>query len=424
MAIVYWKGGASAVAQVADASIDTYDAASTYTVTIGGYTVSVAGDTDVATTAAALVAALNLATVPYFAAITWSVPSGSTIRATADVAGAPFVAALSVAGGTGTVTSFSDATACTGPHHADEVENWSSGALPTTADEVVIDSGASILYGLDALTAVALSRATVRQTYAGLIGLEPSQFATSLDGVSVDVAFREYRDAYFELSADEITVGEEVVAGVSTGSARLCIEQKKAGTSVLRVETTSASGLNGRPVVRFLAAHASADVQIATAPGGLGIATEAGETATVGAVFSTTDDASTSVIIGQGVTYTSYSQAGGTGRVAAAATVSVVEQLGGTLTLYGFDYLISNLRLYGGTLTDIHENTGGAEWTTILVAGGTLVLPTGIAASRAFTTMSLQAGRVEADWSALTGTVSVVVDTNVKNTRALEITAL
>src|SRR3990167_1389847 len=51
----------------------------TFTVTIGGVVISVVGDTDVATTATALRAALNASTHPYFAAITWSGTAGDII---------------------------------------------------------------------------------------------------------------------------------------------------------------------------------------------------------------------------------------------------------------------------------------------------------------------------------------------------------
>ena len=210
MATIKWKGGVEAVAQVQTGSIDSYDAASTYTVTMGDYAISVAGTTDTAGTAAALVSALNASTNPYFAAITWSVPTGGDVTATADTAGAPFVAVLSVASGTGTITDFATDTACTGPHHADALENWSGGALPTASDDVVIDAGPSILYGLDAIDTTALGRAEVRQSYTGLIGLESSAFATSLDGATTDSSLPEYRPAYLELTADEIVIGEYV----------------------------------------------------------------------------------------------------------------------------------------------------------------------------------------------------------------------
>jgi len=424
MATAVWQGGVAAVAQVATASIDTYDASSTYTVTIGGYPVSVAGDTDVATTATNLRAALNASVNPYFAAITWAGSTGD-ITATGDVAGAPFLAVLSVAGGTGTITDFVDDTACTGPHHADAADNWSTGAVPASSDDVVVEGGPSILYGLDDFSATALGRVEVRQAYTGKIGLEASGFSTSLDGETVDGSVPEYRDVYLEVTADEIVIGEHIGPGTPTGSARIAIEQKKAGASVLDVVNTGTSSVFDRPAVRYIAGNAAADVVIRSAPSGVGIAVEPGETATVGDVYVADTSTSSNCYLGPGTTLTQYEQAGGISTISTAATITTVNVLGGTLRIVGYDYLITTLNVYGGEVTDTHENTGGAEWTTINCYAGQLSLPLSTASTaRAFTTANLYGGSLEADWSAISGTVAVPTDTKVTSLRRVEVTAL
>lgn len=420
MATIKWQGGTEAVAQIDNGTVDTYDAASTYTVTIGDYAVSVPGDTDVATTGGNLVAALNTATNAYFAAITWS--GTSTITATADTAGVPFTAVLSVSGGTGTVTDFSTSTACTGPHHANALDNWAGGALPTTADDIVIDSGPSILYELDAIDTTAIGRVEVRQSFTGLIGLEPSAFATSLDGATTVDTVPEYRPAYFELTADEIVIGQHNGPGSPSGSARLCIEQKKAGASILDVQNTGASSINSRPAVRYLAAHASADVYIVAAPAGVGIAVEAAETSTIGDVTIADDSTGSAVYVGAGTTLTTWLQHGGLNTLAAAATVTTVTVRGGELSIVGYDYLISTLNVYDGEVNDVHVNTAAAEWTTINSYGGKTILPN--TAARAYTNLYFYGGRIEADWSVLTGTESVPDLTGLASRRAVEITAL
>ena len=108
-ATLYWIGGADAVSQVATTQITAFDAATTYKVTIGGITVSVAGDTDADTTAAALKAALSGSDHPYFTAITWTVAT-DTITGTAATAGVPFVFSTSATGGTGTISAYSEDT--------------------------------------------------------------------------------------------------------------------------------------------------------------------------------------------------------------------------------------------------------------------------------------------------------------------------
>jgi hypothetical protein len=422
MAIIKWQGGVEAVVQVDSATIDTHDAASTYTVTIGDYAISAVGDTDVATTAANLVASLNASTHPYFAAVTWSVPSGSTVLATADAAGVPFLAALSVSGGTGTVTDFSTTTACTGPHHANAVDNWAGGALPSASDEVVIDAGPSILYELDAITSTALARASVAQSFAGKVGLEVSAFATSLDGETLDTDVPEYRGSYLELTADEIVIGEHIGPGSPTGATRIAIEQKKAGASVLDVRNTSATSVNSRPTVRYLAAHASADVVIGFAPGGVGVGVEADETATIGDVTISDTSTASSVYLGPGVTLTTWDSYGGISRIAAAATITAVTVFGGELELTGYDYLITALNVYGGRVTDTHVVTGGADWTTITVYGGELILP--YVTARTYTNLHLYGGRVEADWNGVSGTENIGTQTGTSNRRSVEVTDL
>lgn len=401
MATRIWQGGVEAVAQIASGTVDTYDAASTYTITIGGYGISASGDGSVNATAAALVAACEASTHSYFAAITWTNPSGATVTATAETAGVPFDAALTVAGGTGTVTDFSDSTACTGPHHADDADNW-GGTLPGAADTAIVAGGPSLLYGLDGISG-ALTALEVRKTFTGKVGLEYSQFATSLDGDTLDATVPEYRLAYLEVSADTITLGEHIGAGAPAGSARIAIDQQKAGASTLVVESTSSSTVASRPAVRYLATHASADIEVRSAPGGFGVAIEAGETATIGDILVADKTAASRVYVGAGTTLTNFRQYGGQGELAAAATVAEIECRGGALNLVGSGYTVTLLQVYGGTVVDTHL-ASGVEWTTIELYGGTLELPAvyDAGSGRTVTNLKLTRGRLEADLSDLT----------------------
>ena len=141
MSVRYWLGTASAVAQVTDAGINAFDATSVYGITIDGETVSVQGLTDEQTTTDALVVALNASTNPNFSQITWS-RSGSAgsslVRGTSDVAGMPFTFTTYVNGGTGSWDAVSTSTANSGPNVWDVAANWSGGAVPVNADDVVI----------------------------------------------------------------------------------------------------------------------------------------------------------------------------------------------------------------------------------------------------------------------------------------------
>lgn len=113
------ESDAAAVAQVSTGVIGGLDATpanNSFTVTIGGIAITVPGDTDVATTAAALRSALNASKHPNFAVITWS-GTGGNIIGTADQAGIPFTARLTKNGtGSATVTDFVLTTANAGVH--------------------------------------------------------------------------------------------------------------------------------------------------------------------------------------------------------------------------------------------------------------------------------------------------------------------
>lgn len=421
MATIVWRGGADAVAQIASGSVDTFDSGSTYTITIGGYAVSVAGNADAATTAADLVAAANVSAHAYFSVITWSVPSGSTITATADQAGAPFIAALSVAGGTGAVTDFSDDVACTGPHHANNLSNWVGGALPTTADDVVLVDGPSLLYALDTITS-ALGKVEVRLGFTGMIGLERSQFATSADGATTVTSAPEYRLDYLELDFDEAIVGEHYGAGAPAGSPRICLTQMSSAASVVRIAKTGASNLNSRTAVRLLASSVNCDVVVNEAGAGVGLAVEPGDAATFGAVVLADRATATILRVSSRCTWGPYEQFGGQARIASAATLGSVVSHAGDLEIVGAGYTVTALSVHGGTVVDTHENDAGAEWGAIVVYGGDLDLPGVTDAARAFTTLQLAGGAVEADWSRLSGTVSVLVDDALADTRRLEFT--
>lgn len=424
MADIQWKGGVEAVGQVADATVDTYDAASTYTVTIGDYTVSTSGGGTVTAVATALATALNALAHPYFAAITWSDATG-TLTATADVAGVPFDAALTVSGGTGTVTDFSDTTACTGPHHADDAENYEGGALPTTGDRLIVAGGPSILYGLTALAAVDLAALEIRQSFDNQIGLYPLAFATSLDGATTEADFLEYRATHFQHDTDVTTIGEHNGPGNPAGSSRLQLEQKSTTASRLVVVDSASTTTTSAPAIDFIATDADADVDVRYAPGGVGIGGFPGATATVGDVSVSDRSSASEVYIGEGVTLSNFEQAGGVNQVSAAATVAAITVRGGELAIRGEGYTITTLNVEGGSVEDTHLNTAGVEWTTINMRGGALSLPHVYDAGgdRTVTTINHSRGRVEGNLEQITATTwSIAPAAGVSSDMAVDLT--
>lgn len=76
-------------------------------------------------------------------------------------------------------------------------------------------------------------------------------------------------------------------------------------------------------------------------------------------------------------------------------------------------------------MTDTHENTGGAEWVTINCYGGELSLPLSSAGTaRAFTNAYMYGGTLEADWSGVSGTVSIPTDAKITSLRSVSVTTL
>lgn len=144
-----WQPRAAKVTEVKTAVVTGYDAATTYTLTRNGKTVSSVGTGGtVATTAAALVALWEASTEPDLSEQTAANPSGGNITLTMDTSGVPSgTCSLTVSGGTGTVTDFTTTTAATGPWHVDNTANWSGGAVPTTEDVQIDLSRGSLLYG-------------------------------------------------------------------------------------------------------------------------------------------------------------------------------------------------------------------------------------------------------------------------------------
>lgn len=373
MATVRWTGKSVAVAQVEDGSITAYDAATTYKITINGVEVSVIAAGSANQTAADLVTAATASTHPYFTNVTWTNPSAANITATAGTAGVPFDATLSATGGTGTVSNFSTTTASSGPNHWDDANNWDGGTLPGAADDVVIEnSDSNIIFGLDTITA-ALNSVIIRKSFTGRIGLDSFRF--SLGGTLTDGDAVEYREDYLKIDVATIEIGQQVGPGTPAGSGRIKIDNIKAGSSIMTVFDTASGAVESfQPAIRYKAANAGADVTVLSAPAGVGIGKEfVGETSTVGDVTLRTEDSADKVYIGSGVTWTNYTQFGGTAVIDSAGTPTLVKVTGGDLEVNG-DFTITTLTNDGGVIVDNHIKTAGNSVTTCNNTSGTLDL--------------------------------------------------
>lgn len=408
MATLYWIGGAPAVAQVHTASIDSVDgtpANNDFTVTIGTESVTTTGDTDVTTTAAALVVLLEASTHPYFAAITWTSSVGDIIG-TADVAGSPFIAALTETGaGSATVTDFAETTANAGPNSAATPGNYSTGALPIAADVLVVkDSAVPIAYDLEALAAVTVAVFRHDLSATGAVGLAATSFATEVDGTLSDTTIvgaaplasvvAEYRPRYLKIGWDVAELGQHLGPGSPAGTPRLKLNNPKAGASETTVHGTNANGESQRPALMLLAAHASAHFSIRACPGGVGFAVDVpGETSTIGDVNVLAADDSDQVLIERGVTYTSITQDGGS-VVVVSAVDATTHTINGGNHLDDGQHAVTTVNSNGGSaILNNKPATGAAVVTLNLNDGGEVDLQQSNIA-RTFTTMNWNGGSI------------------------------
>lgn len=409
MADRYWEPKAIAVAQVASGSIDSVDATpsnNTFAVAIGGVVISTPGATDVATTAGNLRSLLQNSTHPYFAAITWG-GSGGTITATAVVPGAPFDVNLTESGaGSGSVTNFADTTSSESPHDASDPTNYDGSlSLPSAGDRLfVANSGVSLLYGLDALSAVALDELIIEQTFTGEIGLKRSEFATSEDGASTDPKVSEYRDDYFVCNVQAVSIGRAgELNQTSGGSKRIKIDNKNNTGPFLRVENTIATvNTDGEPAIQYLVNAASGTVEIVNAPAGVGLGTdEPGESGNAGIVQIVDSTSASRVFLGEGMNVSTWRQQGGQNTLVGGPNdIGEVSVDGGELNIRGRDFAVTTLNIRGGEVIDSHINTSGVEWVTINMDGGQLDL-TATQEDRTVTTVVPNRGTIIASWDDL-----------------------
>lgn len=363
MADIYYTGKALPVAQVSRVQVGANDAATTYSLTVNGVSVSVTGAASVEATTAALVAAWNASTHPYFSPITAAVDSGvspsNDITLTADEAGFPFTVTASVSGGSGSIGSVTQDATATGPNHWSNADNWSLARLPDNGDRVFVAvPGTRLCWDLDR-SGESPTELWSRLRVVGdvRIGLSFSGVATSADGDTVSSAAPEYRDQYLKAAITTVDVLPDPSVSVVTGSARLHVHNTDTVGSIATVRATAQTAADtARPAICLLCDSANADLYVSSARAGVGVAKgNPGETATIGEV--TVDDPTNGsrLFLGEGVTHSTFVQNGGVSEIDSAATMPSITVNGGTCTVAG-DQAVTALIANGGTV--IANTTG------------------------------------------------------------------
>jgi len=307
---------------------------------------------------------------------------------TADTAGDGFSVASSVydgSGGDAPTLTRAAITANAGPKDWSSTGNWSGGAVPGgAASQDVYVEDATIHYGLD--------QSGIANTLASL-NISQSQIGSN--------PAAGYGVTYLQIKATAVNLGAYYGPGMPSESAPINIDVGSTESTIIVYN----SGTNGTmPAVRLKANNASTNVR--ALKGKVGIAYEAGETATVGTitvsyVSKPTSDAD--VYIGDGVTMTTLTQTGGDVVLQCAATTVTTEA--GTLQTAGSG-AIGTLNAKGSTIT---ANSTGTI-TTCTITGGTVDFSKS-AASRTVTTLKLdEGGKLKYDPSIVTLTNKVNSD--------------
>ena len=287
MANVLWIGNARSIAQVDTLTVGgTIETDDIFIITINGKSLStVGGSATAATVATTIATAFNLVTDPEFAEITAAATSGGALTLTADTAGKPFTATVSTTetgGGSADSQTFATAatTANVSPSAWADTDNWSTGAVPVSTDNVYLDGNSSILYGL-AQSSVTLASLTVAQTFTGDIGL-PERATTG---------YNEYRATYLAVSATSLVYG--LGKGGGSGRAKIDVGSNQCA---LTVHGTGGAKDSGLPALLWKGTHASNTAVVRG--GSVGIAALATESATL---LTLTQDGGT-IEMGDGMT--------------------------------------------------------------------------------------------------------------------------
>ncbi len=369
-----WVGRAGAVPQVTELTPAVISVGSTFTVAINRKAVTfTATTTVVADAVAGVVAACGASTYEEFAELTWT-DSTTVVTVTGPDDGADFTLTLT-AGGTGSPTfNQSTTTSPTGPNWFTEDDNWEEQDDPDSTDDVYVDAGPSILYGLDK-NAVTLASLRVGPNFPAdaSIGLPPTN----------ERGYPEYR-------TQRLKVGATVVV-VDTQSRRIRLDLDTDQTALTVLDT--GQRYEGEvAALDVLGTHASSTANVMK--GDVAFAGLAGETAQFSAVrvsYRGERSGDARVVLGAGLTLATLEQTAG--RVEMYGAITTVTKEGGDLVRQGTGAVTTFVNRGGrvddagtGTITALtnggvweRDGLAGVTYTdATLLGGGTTRDPAGV----------------------------------------------
>jgi hypothetical protein len=287
MATVTFVGRQKTQRAVKTVTIGSSTAAQTFSLTAGPtrtvtYT---AGSGETTTSIAAALWALAVAAIDgEFKELDWgaTAPTTASFTVTGPQDGAPFDL---TAGGTGTI-SVTATTAPLSPHDVADGANYSTGSLPSAADDLVAEeTAASMSYNADALNAIALNSFTRKGTHTGRLGL-----------VELNPAgYREYRPTRLSIDAPTVTI-ETTRSDAAESLKVLSVHTGTGVTAVIRGDGRGVTVGNEQVELSGLPAASAVDASRSS----VAVCPLSGQTATVATLLGV----NSTVRIGAGTTLT------------------------------------------------------------------------------------------------------------------------
>jgi hypothetical protein len=374
MAKIRFTGQAVPVAQVDTVVVGGTINGETFQIKIGGVVIAQFVDTanTIAGVVAGLVSAFNASTHTYASGLITATDASPNVVLTSDIPGLAFEITLNTPGGSATFTR-STTTANKGPNEANDVNNYSTGALPGAGDTLILkDCAIDLLFGLESLTQ--LNKFEHHASHTGLIGLN---YAAFWNGASYVTGVPEYRKCYFKTaligSGARADIGINNGIGTPAGSKRLNLHFT--GTiAQIKVHSTAATSMEvNRPAVKLLTRNDAIDavIEIEQSAGGVGIGTEVpGEVCKVDKIKVGNDPAN-NVFIGPGVEWNEFLWEEGNGIIQnLSGTIGDLLTINkGNVEIQGESWQVVAAKFNGGSILDC--SLGGVIYQDVDLAGST-----------------------------------------------------
>lgn len=371
MGALTFTGQGQKIPQVSTVTPGSPGIGNAFNITVGGTKVLtfLATDTTVANVTAGLAGLIGSTSIPEISELT-ALDGTTFLSLTGPPDGTPFTLASSASGGSATCTS-ATLTNGSGPNYANVAANYSTGALPSSGDDLTVSSVApAIKFGLDT-HAIVLNSLTIPQGYSGQgegFGLPQ----TNAKG------YPEYRPRYWQIGATTLDYG----GGSGQGNGRGYLNLGSGGCTGL-IRNTGGTLETGVAALNILCTGTNTFEVLAGTVAFGPLPSDAPAVATINNINGV-------VYVGPGTTLVTSNTDGGTTTIECAATTvycesgsAVVNGSGAVVNLtafkagaiqYNSSGTVTNASLkYGGTIDTSDDIRTKIFTNTTFTLGGTLI---------------------------------------------------